>query len=39
MLISDSAIDIAPGDEQIVTCRGLEAGEKQLSWTYLGQQD
>jgi beta-mannosidase len=39
VLISDSAIDIAPGDEQVVTCRGLEAGEKPLSWTYLGQHD
>jgi beta-mannosidase len=37
VLISDSAIDIAPGDEQVVTCRGLEAGERPLSWTYLGQ--
>jgi beta-mannosidase len=39
VLISDSAIDIAPGDELVVTCRGLEAGEKPLSWTYLGQHD
>jgi beta-mannosidase len=39
VLISDSAIDIAPGDEQVVTCRGLESGERPLSWTYLGQHD
>jgi beta-mannosidase len=35
--VTDSAIDLAPGDEQVVTCRRLKAGEKMLSWTYLGQ--
>jgi len=34
--LSDSAIDLAPGDEQIVTVRGVEKGEEPLSWTYLG---
>lgn len=34
--LSDSAIDLAPGDEQIVTVRGVKKGEQPLSWTYLG---
>jgi beta-mannosidase len=34
--LSDSAIDLAPGDEQIVTVRGVKKGEEPLSWTYLG---
>ncbi len=39
ILISDSAIDVAPGDEQIVNCRGLKDRDKPLSWTYLGQYE
>lgn len=34
--LSDSAIDLAPGDEQVVKVRGLKKGEEPLSWTYLG---
>jgi beta-mannosidase len=34
--LSDSAIDLTPGDEQIVTVRGLKKGEEPLTWTYLG---
>ena len=34
--LSDSAIDLAPGDEQIVTVRGLKKGKEPLTWTYLG---
>ncbi|KAK9320230.1 glycoside hydrolase superfamily [Lipomyces orientalis] len=34
--LSDSAIDLAPGDEQIVTVRGLKGDAEPLSWTYLG---
>jgi beta-mannosidase len=39
VLVSDIGIDLAPGDEQVVTCSGLKAGEKMLSWTYLGQHE
>lgn len=39
VLVSDSAIDLAPGDKQVVTCSGLKAGEKMLSWTFLGQHE
>ncbi|KAK9481830.1 glycoside hydrolase superfamily [Lipomyces starkeyi] len=34
--LSDSAMDLAPEDEQIITVRGLKSGEEPLSWTYLG---
>ncbi|MCJ1321033.1 hypothetical protein MMC15_006375 [Xylographa vitiligo] len=36
VLVSDSSLDVAPGDEQIVTISGLLASDKPLSWTYLG---
>lgn len=35
--ISDSAIDIVPGDEQVVTVTGLKAGDPPLKYRYLGQ--
>lgn len=34
--LSDSAIDVVPGDEQVVKVRGLKTGDPSLSWTYLG---
>lgn len=34
--LSDSAIDIVPGDKQVIQVRGLKAGSKPLDWTYLG---
>lgn len=34
--LSDSAIDVMPGDPQIVRVRGLREDEPPLSWTYLG---
>lgn len=34
--LSDSAIDVVPGDDQVVTVRGLKPGDQPLSWTYLG---
>lgn len=34
--LSDSAIDLAPGDEQIITVRGVQDGDPPLDWTYLG---
>ena len=34
--LSDSAIDVVPGDEQVVTVRGLGTGDKGLDWTFLG---
>ena len=39
VLINDSAIDIVPGDEQILTVKGIKDGEKALGYTYLGRTD
>lgn len=36
VLVNDSAIDIVPGDEQIIKVRGLGANDQALKWTYLG---
>jgi beta-mannosidase len=35
--ISDSALDIVPGDDQIIKVEGLKPGDKSLKWKYLGQ--
>ena len=37
VLVNDSAIDIVPGDEQVVKVTGLAEGGKSLGWTYLGK--
>ncbi|KAK5071258.1 hypothetical protein LTR64_007762 [Lithohypha guttulata] len=34
--LTDSAIDLVPGDDQIITVKGLDKGDKSLDWTYLG---
>ncbi|KAK6351054.1 hypothetical protein TWF718_004228 [Orbilia javanica] len=34
--VSDSAIDVVPGEEVVVDVFGLLKGEKELSWRYLG---
>ena len=34
--LSDSALDVVPGDEQIVRVDGLGNNGKRLGWTYLG---
>ena len=34
--LSDSAIDVVPGDEQVITFRGVKEGDSPLDWTYLG---
>lgn len=39
VLLSDSAIDVVPGDEIEVFVQGLRRGDKPLHWTYLGQFD
>ena len=36
VLVNDSAIDIVPGDEQVITVRGLGPRDRALKWTYLG---
>lgn len=36
VLVNDSAIDVVPGDDQVVTVRGLEIHDEALKWTYLG---
>ncbi|KAE8552497.1 hypothetical protein EYB25_003875 [Talaromyces marneffei] len=35
--VSDSAIDIVPGDDPIVKINNLKAGDSLLRWKYLGQ--
>ena len=37
--LSDSALDVAPGDEQVVTVTGLREGDEPLGWTFLGQNE
>jgi beta-mannosidase len=34
--ISDSAVDIVPGDDQVVTITGLKPGDKPLRYKFLG---
>jgi beta-mannosidase len=36
VLLSDSALDVVPGDEQVVKVSNLKAGERGLGWTFLG---
>lgn len=37
--LSDSAIDVIPGDDQVINVRGLKIGDPPLSWTYLGAHE
>ena len=37
--LSDSAIDVVPGDDQIITVRGLKTEDPPLNWTYLGANE
>ncbi|KAJ9655174.1 hypothetical protein H2201_008865 [Coniosporium apollinis] len=37
VLLNDSALDLVPGDEQVVTVKGLGADDQPLRWRYLGQ--
>ncbi|KAF2657623.1 glycoside hydrolase family 2 protein [Lophiostoma macrostomum CBS 122681] len=37
VLVNDSAIDVVPGDEQVISVRGLAADAAPLKWTYLGE--
>ncbi|CAK3978247.1 glycoside hydrolase family 2 [Lecanosticta acicola] len=36
VLVNDSALDVVPGDEQVITVRGLRPQDRSLKWTYLG---
>ena len=36
VFLSDSGLDVAPGDEQVVTVKRFRAGDGRLSWRYLG---
>lgn len=38
VLVNDSAVDIVPGDEQIIIVKGLKAGDTPLKWRYYGQE-
>lgn len=37
--LSDSAIDVVPGDDQVITARGLKTEDQPLNWTYLGANE
>lgn len=37
--LSDSGIDLVPGDTQIIRVRGLQEGDEKLGWTYLGASE
>lgn len=37
VLVHDSAIDVVPGDEQVIRVRGLGERDQALKWTYLGR--
>jgi beta-mannosidase len=37
VLVNDSAVDITPGDEQVITVKGLKPGDAPLKWRYYGQ--
>jgi beta-mannosidase len=37
VLVHDSAIDVVPGDEQVIKVRGLGLQDEALKWRYLGQ--
>lgn len=36
VLVNDSAIDVVPGDEQVITVKGLAPNDEMLKWRYLG---
>ena len=36
VLLSDSGIDVAPGDEQVIKVKQFRSGGGPLSWRYLG---
>ena len=36
VLLSDSGIDVAPGDEQVIMVKHFRSGDDPLSWRYLG---
>ena len=37
--LSDSAIDVVPGDRQVITFEGLKTEDEPLHWTYLGANE
>ena len=37
--LNDSAIDVVPGDDQVITVHGLKAEDEPLRWTYLGAEE
>jgi len=36
VLVDDSALDVVPGDEQVVSVRGMGDGDRPLKWLYYG---
>jgi beta-mannosidase len=37
VLVHDSALDVMPGDEQVIKVKGLASSDAPLRWTYLGR--
>jgi beta-mannosidase len=37
--LSANALDLAPGDEQVIQVTGAKEGDSLLDWTYLGQDE
>lgn len=37
VLVDDSALDVVPGDEQVVSIKGLKPGDAPLKWLYYAQ--
>jgi len=36
VLVNDSALDVVPGDEQVVTVQGMKKGDEPLKWLFYG---
>ncbi|KAG8630442.1 hypothetical protein KVT40_002061 [Elsinoe batatas] len=37
VLVDDSALDVVPGDEQVISVKGVKEGDEPLKWRYYGQ--
>jgi beta-mannosidase len=38
VLITDSAIDVVPGDEQTIKVKGINTSDAPLDWHHLGME-
>jgi beta-mannosidase len=39
VLLRDSAIDVVPGDEQVIQVKGMKDEDEDLSWMFLGRDE